>query len=246
MNIKRCCGCGFQCSYADAEKFFSRCLSRKDGLQTRCMQCAKEYRKTHREEIQLQRQIYRETHREELRDKSKRDYATHIEKRRKSQAIYRENHRSEKQAYDIVYYASQRQAIIIRRRLYYASHREEILSRGIRYRNTRKLYNASLRGKELSRIRAKNRRDLKRSLGNTITKAEYEAVLKAHTNKKGQIICAWCGKPVGDKWHYDHWIPLDKGGRHEVGNLRVMHGHTGGKCNLHKGSRMPFEFGKLI
>lgn len=91
------------------------------------------------------------------------------------------------------------------------------------------------------------RRALKSQSGGNVTTAEYTEVLKAHTDPKtGQIICAWCGKPIEKDWHFDHWIPLDKGGKHEAGNLRVMHGKDGDKCNLKKHAKHPFEFGRLI
>jgi 5-methylcytosine-specific restriction endonuclease McrA len=75
------------------------------------------------------------------------------------------------------------------------------------------------------------------------TPAELDAVLKAHTNPKtGELICAWCGKPIKGKYHIDHWIPLRRGGLNVAGNLRVMHG----RCNLDKRAKLPQELGRLL
>jgi 5-methylcytosine-specific restriction endonuclease McrA len=79
--------------------------------------------------------------------------------------------------------------------------------------------------------------------GGTVTPDDIAAVLKAHTSTKtGQLICAFCGKPIKGKYHIDHWIPLKHGGRHEAGNLRVMHP----RCNLHKNATHPYKLGMLI
>jgi HNH endonuclease len=161
--------------------------------------------------------------------------AANPEKARASVNAYHAAHKEELAAKQAVYYAEHREERLTYLATWQATHQEEMAA-----------YRASLRGKELNRIHNHNRRALERIAGDKITPDEYAAVLAAHKNKKGQIICAWCGKPVGEEWHYDHWIPLDKGGRHEAGNLRVMHGKDGDKCNLHKGATHPFKFGKLI
>jgi HNH endonuclease len=215
-NLKRCSRCGFTCDYAVAAQFFSRDSMRRDGLQFPCKKCQSDYRNEHHE------------------DKLAYD-AAHREKNRVRAAIYATEHREERAAYR----AAHRKERCAREAIYRSTHREEQRARHA-------AYYASPRGKELYRIYRHNRRALEKSQGDIITKAEYDAVLAAHKNKKGQIICAWCGKPIEGTWHYDHWIPLAEGGRHEAGNLRVMHGKTGNKCNLKKGATMPFKFGKLI
>jgi len=48
-------------------------------------------------------------------------------------------------------------------------------------------------------------------------------------------ICYLCGNPIKpDDCHYDHVIPLSKGGSHTTDNLRPTHP----RCNLSKGTRI--------
>lgn len=45
--------------------------------------------------------------------------------------------------------------------------------------------------------------------------------------------CGCCGEPVeATDVHFDHIIPLSRGGRHEPSNVQVSHS----RCNLSKGS----------
>lgn len=122
---------------------------------------------------------------------------------------------------------------------YNAAHREENRARRIAYL-------ATPHGKEIHKAQEQRRRAHKAQSEGNVTTEEYAEVLKAHTNKKQQVICAWCGRPIEKEWHFDHWIPLSEGGKHEAGNIRVMHGKNGDRCNLVKGAKLPFEFGKLI
>lgn len=69
-----------------------------------------------------------------------------------------------------------------------------------------------------------------------------EGVLKAHTDSKGRLRCARCGKVIKGAYHLDHFIPLIKGGTNDPGNFRIMHP----KCNQTKSGKMPIEIGMLI
>lgn len=51
-------------------------------------------------------------------------------------------------------------------------------------------------------------------------------------------VCFWCGVDVSDGFHIDHYIPLSRGGEHELHNLRV----SCESCNLRKHAKMPEEF----
>lgn len=74
------------------------------------------------------------------------------------------------------------------------------------------------------------------------TAADLVAIRAAQTDAKGRLICAWCHKPITDTPHLDHWIPLDKGGSNDAGNLRYMHA----VCNLKKGAKHPHDLGRLL
>lgn len=150
-------------------------------------------------------------------------------------AKHREDHREEYRAYKANYYLTHIEEHRAHRTNYNTMHRKEIHAQQAGYR-------ASLRGKIAKKGAEHRRRARKAQSNGAYTSAELDAVLKAHTNKKGQLICAFCGKPIKGQYHIDHWIPLRHGGRNDAGNLRVMHV----RCNLHKKATHPHKFGKLI
>lgn len=51
-------------------------------------------------------------------------------------------------------------------------------------------------------------------------------------------VCHWCGVKCPKLYHIDHYLPLSKGGRHEVQNLVI----ACRKCNLRKSARDPYDF----
>lgn len=99
------------------------------------------------------------------------------------------------------------------------------------------------------------RRAKKRGNGGTYTAKDLAAVRASQTDKHGRLICWKCCKPIigneppphlpnGSRVPpaLDHWIPLDKGGSNDAGNLHYMHG----LCNMSKGAKMPHEIGRLL
>lgn len=50
--------------------------------------------------------------------------------------------------------------------------------------------------------------------------------------------CFWCGKDCAADFHVDHYMPLARGGRHEVSNLVI----ACPRCNVSKNAKHPSEF----
>ena len=67
--------------------------------------------------------------------------------------------------------------------------------------------------------------------GAVVTKADYKAILAEFG-----MVCHICGLEIETihDLHYDHVIPLSKGGEHTQRNIRPSHT----VCNLRKGSRI--------
>jgi hypothetical protein len=108
--------------------------------------------------------------------------------------------------------------------------------------NTR-AYQLTDAGKMSRRASNHNRRARKQITGGTRTAADdLSAIRAAQTDKKGRLICWRCNKPIKETPHLDHWIPLDKGGSNDPGNLHYMHA----TCNLTKSAKHPFELGVLL
>jgi hypothetical protein len=55
--------------------------------------------------------------------------------------------------------------------------------------------------------------------------------------------CWWCGKPLKNKYHMDHRVPLAKNGIHDRTNIVI----SCPTCNMSKGAKLPQEFaGRLF
>ena len=64
-------------------------------------------------------------------------------------------------------------------------------------------------------------------------KIDYEALYNASPE------CFYCGDPLErNEVHYDHYVPLNKGGAHIASNIRVACEF----CNLSKHDKLPEEF----
>jgi 5-methylcytosine-specific restriction endonuclease McrA len=135
-------------------------------------------------------------------------------------------------------------------RRYYASRKDEYDKYHAEYRR------AFPEKRKAAMIGRNHKRRAKlRGNGGTYTAADLAAIRAAQTDKRGRLICWKCNTPIiGDdppphlpngvrlSPHLDHWIPLDKGGTNDAGNLHYMHG----LCNLEKGAKTPTEIGRLI
>lgn len=54
--------------------------------------------------------------------------------------------------------------------------------------------------------------------------------------------CYWCGASCDDSFHVDHYVPLARGGKHDLGNLVI----SCGPCNLRKNAKDPYEFAQEV
>lgn len=63
-------------------------------------------------------------------------------------------------------------------------------------------------------------------------RVDYVTILAEHG-----MVCHLCGEDIAslDDLHFDHVIPLAKGGPHSTANVRPSHAH----CNMKKGARVP-------
>jgi hypothetical protein len=54
--------------------------------------------------------------------------------------------------------------------------------------------------------------------------------------------CYWCGKKLNEKYHYDHYIPLSKGGDNSINNIVISCSF----CNHSKHAKDPITFANSI
>jgi 5-methylcytosine-specific restriction endonuclease McrA len=55
-------------------------------------------------------------------------------------------------------------------------------------------------------------------------------------------ICYWCNIKCDDEYHIDHYVPLSKGGKHEISNLVI----SCKRCNLTKQAKDPYEYASSV
>lgn len=228
---KRCTKCG----EIKPLSAYSVCNQRRDGLRPECRVCAAAITKAWR----------LENHEEVIRSGRKR-YASNREDFVERARDYRLAHKDEIAARYHARYEANKDTLLERNRLSYSKHREKRLLYAQTYRleNTdrRRAYRKSRRGRELETANKHNRRMKILARQGSVTADDLAAIRAAQTDKRGRLICWGCGKPINDTPHLDHWIPIKQDGAHDAGNLHFMHA----TCNLEKGSRLPFEFGRLI
>lgn len=59
---------------------------------------------------------------------------------------------------------------------------------------------------------------------------------------KQKKVCYWCGIRCAKSYHVDHYVPLSRGGAHELDNLVI----SCGPCNIKKNAKDPIEFAQSI
>jgi 5-methylcytosine-specific restriction endonuclease McrA len=95
-------------------------------------------------------------------------------------------------------------------------------------------YALSPRGRERGRVHVEKRRALK--LANGTEHYTVADVRRQYALQHGK--CHWCDKPVGDKYHIDHIIPLSKGGDNSARNICIACPF----CNRSKSDKLPHEW----
>ncbi len=128
---------------------------------------------------------------------------------------------------------------------YWVEHRDEQLEkrRGYYKRNAdtfrakQSAYYQTERGHRVSINSKANRRAAKLGGDGNVTGEDLRLIRQGQMDEAGNLVCYWCHEVIlpDETPHLDHWIPLSKGGRHEVENLHYMHA----RCNLSKSDKLP-------
>ena len=110
---------------------------------------------------------------------------------------------------------------------YYQDNREKIAE-------YYKAYFQTQTGKAIAK-NSRHKRRAKTKQGDVTTQQLLELKNNAKT-------CFWCGAPLDDTAHVDHFYPLSTGGEHTLSNLRM----SCPSCNQRKGNKDPYVFAKII
>lgn len=122
------------------------------------------------------------------------------------------------------------------RQMYWANHEKE-LARGRAYRARPEAKAKALerqrrwRAENPEKAKEKVRRYQARKRGATVEPVDYEAIIK-----RDGLRCHICGKKIRSRkdLHFDHIIPLSKGGKHSMDNIACAHA----ACNLRKNDKV--------
>jgi 5-methylcytosine-specific restriction endonuclease McrA len=216
--MKKCSRCNLILSPAE----FNRKASSPDGLQSYCRECQRQkFASYYQADPDKQRQRRRDY------------YAAHPEEQREARRAYYEANVDEERARAMRY-----RAVVdpeLRRRWgreHYARHRVQRIQQAAGYsaRHPDRVHGYKRKwdkANPLKRREIKHRRRA-REYATRVDPIDYAAI---YHRDKG--ICHICHNPTPkDRLHFDHVIPLARGGTHTEGNIKVAHA----RCNLRKGA----------
>lgn len=234
-------------------EYFHRNKATDDELH-RCCKCCRQIES-------LQRYV---THKTEIKASAKKYTEEHSEERKVYQAIYYQANRSRVDAVTrswVELHPERRKQITLA-----SYHKNKDKPRNKCYRQAyerqrpKRLQKQSKRANNWrkenpEKARARDRRMYLKHRERYIAKAHRRRISEltaqgAHTasdlkllyqSQKG--LCWWCSKPVAQKYHVDHRIPLSRGGTNAPENLCI----ACPSCNLSKGAKLPQEWnGRLL
>lgn len=213
---KRCSKCNTE--YPRTTECFEPRKTAKDGLRNQCRSCYRAQkqhaRDANREHYQRKGREWAENNRERRNELNRESDRRHIDKRRAKRREWKFKNKE---------YISQK-------------NKEFRLAHPDLMKQRRK--DQHKRNPHQSRNAAIKRRARLRNAEGTIRMEDIVA-----QGESQKWFCWWCDKPVGDKYHADHRIPLAKGGSNHPENMCVTCVH----CNSSKRDLMPWEFnGRLL
>lgn len=136
----------------------------------------------------------------------------------------REKHRTEIALKKAAWQAKRKEHLRAYLSAYYRGHKEKIKA------NARRYYRQNPGGARLSALRRRGRANQASLQDQKIISAWMREI-----RKRAFARCHWCGTKVpGRKIHFDHVVPISKGGLHSIGNICA----SCRDCNLTKHNRL--------
>lgn len=249
-STKFCPGCGTH----KQSDLFSKDARSKSGLQVYCKSCASAYRKANIEQERERNRSYRSNNPDKVRDyqrayresnkdrlseyrraryaenrgeiigRTKAYHEKNRAKRLEAMRVYREANRESIAEKQKAWREANREAIAEKKRAYYEANREQTIKRTSAYRKA---------NPDKVKIFASNRRAKEIACGGKLSSNIEQKLFKLQRGK-----CACCGKPLGDKYHIDHIMPLALGGTNTDENVQLLRS----TCNHQKSAKHPIDF----
>lgn len=218
-SLKRCTKCG----EIKPRDQFNKCRGAVDGMQRYCRACQKATFAAHYAEKfpyhQQRRKDYDQSHAEQVAAYAKEYYAANREQHIAAVSIWVKNNPDKVRANKKRQYIKHRSVKIANAAAYAQQHPDRVLH----YKNKWD------RANRVKRREIKHRRRA-REYTTRVGKVDYAAIWE-----RDHGICHICQAPVNPAdLHYDHIVPLAKGGAHIAENIAVSHA----RCNLRKGAKI--------
>lgn len=142
-----------------------------------------------------------------------------IESKKQQDANFRRNNKEKVAAYKRKYYENNKDLVKARAKRFVEDNRDWVKERSAQYHKDNP--EKSVNGKAKRRARIGDDR------------LPYGTITKQYVKQNG--LCACCSKPLGDKYHVDHIMPLALGGRNIPENIQLLLP----SCNHKKSAKHP-------
>jgi len=210
---------------------------------------------------------YRKTHPRKRTEYMRAWWKAHPEKQKEHSEKYRARNALRLQGFKKAYYLRNRERLLEKQRKYYLNNKAKVLAANkardkanphwgkksrakyaaknrlkILLRNRKSAIEYYYKNQEACKSKAKFYAHIRRKrikfIGDVSKRSEIVAFMTSKVNDPN-VKCAYCdtglfGKPI----HFDHVIPISKGGRHSVDNLCA----SCPPCNQSKQAKTPLEF----
>ena len=207
--MKNCNKCGQTKPVAE----FSKCVSKRDGLQSKCKACEASYRATIADKTKVYNAAYR---------------AANIVKIKAKQAIYNAANKVRISIRSAHYAEVNKEKVKATKAKWVAANREKVKTYGAAYGVVWRAAN-----REVCRAYVQNRRARQLAAGGALSKLLSTKLFNLQRGK-----CACCGEPLGTNYHMDHIMPLVLGGANTDDNMQLLRA----TCNHQKSAKHPIDF----
>jgi 5-methylcytosine-specific restriction endonuclease McrA len=192
----------------------------------------KAYYLAHRDEIIARAKARYEAKKADVRAYKKRWQQANKAEIAAKKKVYHETNKDEISAYHKARYAADPDAVKARTKAYRQANPEKVKAaiaawcdaNREHYRSIKRAY--AKRRPDVGRKKQAERRA--RLASAFVEVVDYKDVLRAANGR-----CGICSGPLGDSVHFDHIVPLARGGKHQRSNIQAAHP----RCNLRKGAK---------
>jgi 5-methylcytosine-specific restriction endonuclease McrA len=166
----------------------------------------------------------------------------HVKEKVKARNLaYKEKRRAELSQKERERYYANHEQELIKRQQYREANREAIREKHRIYSKTWRENNKEKIKAQRDKCRVKPEQQIKRreikarrraiEKETSVERIDYNRIIE-----QSNMMCGICKQSIGDKWHFDHIIPLSAGGTHTFDNIQLAHP----VCNLSKNKALIF------